>query len=317
MSRNKTVRNSFLLFLTACIWGMAFVSQSKGMESMGPFTFNGIRSLLGAAVVFPVVLVRRNTVKKEAEKAGKDYRKPELKTTLLAGLLCGIFFTSASMSQQIGMQYTTVGKAGFITAFYIILVPILGVFLKKKIPWIVWPGAAIACFGMYLLCMTEESLRISWGDGLIFLCAVLFAGHILTVDTFADKTEGVMISFMQLLFCGVVCTTIALFLEHPTFGQIEEGLGAILYAGILSCGVAYTLQIIGQKGVNPMVASLIMSLESVVSAVAGVAAFKIGLLKMDQTMTARQVIGCVLVFAAVILVQLPIPEKGRKQADKK
>ncbi len=313
MSKLKTLGNSLLLFLTACIWGMAFVSQSKGMESMGPYTFNGVRCLIGAVVVFPLALGRFRVCNK---KASAKKETINWKATLTGGLLCGIFFTSASMLQQIGMVYTTVGKAGFITTFYMILVPILGIFLKKKVPILVWPGVVIACIGMYLLCITG-GFSIAMGDVLIFICAVLFAAHILAVDSFVEKTEGVYLSFIQLLVCGVVCTTLAFVLEQPTWAQISDGLGAILYAGVLSCGVAYTLQIIGQKGVNPTVASLILSLESVVSAVAGYVAYKIGFLKNDQSLTGRQILGCILVFAAVILVQLPTPGKLRKGEQKK
>lgn len=306
----KTLRNSFLLFLTACIWGLAFVSQSKGMEAMRPFTFNGIRSLLGAAVVFPLVLYRIKERKKEAGQGGEGKTGIDGKMTLIGGVLCGLIFTVASNFQQFGIQYTTVGKAGFITTFYIIFVPFLGIFLKKKVPGIVWAGAVLAAAGMYLLCMTE-SFSLTTGDTMVVISAVLFAIHILAIDYFVEKTEGVILSCMQLLICGIVSTMLALILEEPSVAQILEGIVPILYAGIMSCGVAYTLQIIGQKGMNPTIASLILSLESVVAAVAGFAAYRIGFLQTDQTLTARQVLGCVIVFSAVILVQLPIGKKNK------
>lgn len=304
----KTMRNSLLLFLTACIWGLSFVSQSKGMENVGPLTFNGVRSLLGAAVVFPIACYRINKRKKEA-KADAGSRLP-VKLTLVGGICCGIAYTAASTFQQYGVAYTTVGKAGFITTLYIIFVPILGIFLKKKVQKPVWIAAAMAAVGMYLLCMTE-SFALTPGDTLVFICAVLFAVHIMIIDWFSPKTEGVILSCMQLFTCGVFCTIGAFILERPTWAQLQAGALPILYSGILSCGVAYTLQIIGQKGINPTVAALIMSLESVVAALAAFFAYKIGFLQTDQTLTARQVIGCVIVFAAVILVQVPVGKKNK------
>ncbi len=315
----KTLRNSLLLFLTACIWGLSFVSQSKGMESVGALTFNGIRSLLGAAVVFPVVCYRLQARKKGNLKT--DFAEDEdrensrtgvpVKLTLIGGILCGIAYTTASTLQQYGVAYTTVGKAGFITTLYIIFVPVLGIFIKKKIPKIVWFAAAMAAAGMYLLCMTEK-LALAPGDTLVFLCAIVFAVHILVIDYFSPKTEGVILSCMQMFICGVVCTVGAFLFENPTWVQVKAGALPILYSGILSCGVAYTLQIIGQKGLNPTIAALIMSLESVIAALAGYFAYRIGFLKTDQTLTLIQVIGCVIVFAAVILVQLPLEKKNKK-----
>ena len=309
MNKNgKTCRSSLLLFLTACIWGLAFVSQSKGMEVMQPFTFNGVRCLLGAAVLFPPVCLQVYAGKRKRESEGKKGSGISRKVTLTGGLFCGIVFTAASSFQQVGIAGTTVGKAGFITALYIIFVPLLGIFLKKKVPKIVYFGAAMAVVGMYLLCMTER-FRLARGDVLVLVCAVLFAVHILVIDHYSPKTEGVILSFMQLFVCGVICTAMAFLFESPSLSQLKSGLTPILYAGIMSCGVAYTLQISGQKGMNPTVASLILSLESVVAALAGFLAFKMGFLKTDQTLTFRQVLGCVIVFAAVVLVQLPIGKK--------
>ena len=307
----KSLTNSLLLFLAACIWGLAFISQSKGMEAMQPLTFNGIRSLLGGVVVLPVMLLRLKVRKRE--NADKNIKSTGInrKITLTGGLLCGIFYTVASNLQQYGIMTTTVGKAGFITTLYIIFVPVLGIFLRKKVPSIVWLGAAIAAAGMYLLCMTE-SFTLAYGDLLVFLCAILFAIHILIVDYYSPKTDGVILSCMQLLICGITSTIAAFVIERPTFSQIAQGYIPILYAGIMSCGVAYTLQIIGQKNVNPTIASLIFSLESVVAALSGYVAYKVGFLKTDQTLTVRQIVGCAIVLMAVILVQLPIGKKNKK-----
>lgn len=304
----KTMRNSFLLFLTACIWGLSFVSQSKGMEDVGPLTFNGVRALLGAAVVFPVLCVCMQKRKKE-EKAGKKEALSG-KRTVLGGVLCGVAYTAASTFQQYGIGFTTVGKAGFITTLYIIFVPVLGIFLRKKIQRKVWLAAAMAAVGMYLLCMTE-SFALTVGDTLVFVSALLFAVHIMLIDWFSPGTEGVALSCMQLLICGVFCTVGALIFEKPALSELLAGAPSILYSGILSCGVAYTLQIIGQQGVNPTAAALIMSLESVVAALAAFVAYKAGFLQTDQTLTLRQAAGCVVVFAAVILVQLPERRKNK------
>ncbi len=307
MSKKKQMEHSLLLLLAAFIWGLAFVSQSKGMDYMHPLTFNGVRALIGAFVLFLYLNIRNRL-------GGKPDKKIDVKKTIKAGILCGLALTAASTLQQFGIQYTTVGKAGFITTLYIIFVPIAGIFFRRKVSPVVWTGAGIAAVGMYLLCMTE-SLRLGLGDILIFVCAILFSAHILLVDHFSPDTDGVMISCIQFTVCGIICTTGALIWGSPTFGQIIDGIGSLAYAGVLSCGVAYTLQIVGQEGVNPTVAALLLSLESVFATIAGWICFKIGLLKTDQTMTPRQIAGCALVFAAVILVQLPAKwfRFGKKQ----
>ncbi len=297
MNKNKQMTHSLLLLLAAFIWGLAFVSQSKGMDYMGPLTFNGVRSVIGAAVLLVYLLVKR---KAQGEKA----QKLDWAVTIKAGVLCGLALTTASTLQQYGIMTTTVGKAGFITTLYIIFVPIAGIFFRKKVPFIVWIGAVLAAVGMYLLCMTE-SLRLGPGDTLIFLCAIVFTIHILVIDHYAPLTDGVVISCIQFAVCGVLNTGAALVLEQPTFGQLWGGIGSLLYAGVLSCGVAYTLQIVGQVGVNPTVAAVLLSLESVFATLAGFVCYKIGFLTTDQSMTPRQILGCAVVFAAVILVQLP------------
>lgn len=303
----NTKRNTFLLFLTACIWGLAFVSQSKGMEYMDPFTFNGVRSLLGAAVLL-VFLSARSKV------TGRSLKELDWKVTIRAGVLCGIVLTIATTVQQFGIVYTSVGKAGFITTLYIIFVPMAGVLFGKKVPFVVWGSAVMAAIGMYLLCMTE-SLTINIGDILVFICAIFFTAHIMIVDYFSPKTDGVVISCIQFLICGIICMLCSFIWGEPAWHQIVNGAGSLLYAGIMSCGVAYTLQIVGQNGVNPTVAALLLSLESVVATIGGFLAYKWGFLITDQSMTARQLAGCIVVFAAVVLVQLPkewFQRKGSK-----
>ncbi len=295
--KKRTARNSFLLFLTATIWGMAFVFQSKGMEFMGPFTFNGIRSVIGALSLLVYLGIVCGMGRKKLSAV-------DWKNTLKAGFWCGILLTAASTFQQYGMVYTTVGKAGFITTLYIIFVPIAGIFFRKKVGAVVWLSALMAAAGMYLLCMTE-GFRLGTGDIMVFVCAILFTAHILVIDHYSDKADGVIVSCIQFAMCGLICSVLALIFEKPVLDDILPGTGALLYAGVMSCGVAYTLQIVGQRDVNPTVAALILSLESVVATVAGWIAFELGFLKADQTLTGRQIAGCVLVFAAVVLVQIP------------
>ncbi|MCI6553530.1 MAG: DMT family transporter [Lachnospiraceae bacterium] len=290
MREKKMIGSSLLLFLTACIWGVAFVAQSVGMDYMEPLTFNGARFLLGGTVLLPMVFSRA------AKRIKKNEGIPAY-LTIKGGICCGLAICAASLFQQYGIQRTTVGKAGFITTLYIIIVPVLGLFLHKKVPGRVWIAAAIAGAGLYLLCI-NESFSIGRGDTLVFICAVLFSIHILVIDYFSPKTDGVLLSCIQFYVAGSICTAGAFFFEQPSLEGLAAGAVPLLYAGILSCGVAYTLQIVGQKRLEPTVASLILSVESVVSVLAGWAI-------LGQALSARELLGCVLVFAAVILAQVP------------
>ena len=289
--KNTSLKSSMLLFLAAFIWGVAFVAQSVGMDYMGPLSFNGARFLMGSAVLLPLVIYRR----KQNRKAG--VLPADTKITIKGGVCCGLALCTAALLQQYGIMHTTVGKAGFITTLYIIMVPIFGIFLKKRVPGKVWIGAMIAAAGMYLLCMSEK-LSLGKGDGLVFLCAIVFSVHILVIDYFSPKVDGVEISCIQFLTAGVIASIGALLFENPQLSQFIAGIIPLAYAGILSSGVAYTLQVVGQKNVEPTIASLILSMESVVSMLAG-------WVLLHQALTKRELFGCALVFAAVILVQLP------------
>lgn len=304
---NVKVRNSFLLFLTAFIWGVAFVAQSVGMDHMGPFTFNGTRSLIGATVLLPLIAFRSHQERKSEDGSQDPERKKRSgrKTTIIGGICCGAALSAASMFQQYGIMYTTVGKAGFITALYIIIVPMMGLFFGKKVRNLVWVGAVIAAVGMYLLCVNEQA-ALNLGDILVFCGSVLFAVHILIIDYFSPKTDGVKLSCIQFYVAGILCTIGAFLFEEPSFAAILDGIIPILYAGVMSCGVAYTLQIIGQKNMDPTVASLILSLESVISVLAG-------WVLLGQALAVKEIIGCILVFAAVILVQLPEKRSGEAE----
>lgn len=297
--KKNSLRSSFLLFLAAFIWGVAFVAQSVGMDYMGPFSFNGARFLMGSATLLPFVYVRRRKDRK------KNIPRASLKITLTGGICCGIVLCSAALLQQFGIIETTVGKAGFITTLYIIIVPVMGIFLKRKAPGKVWIGAVIAAFGMYLLCMNEK-FALSRGDTYVFICAILFSIHILVIDYFSPRADGVELSCLQFLTAGIISSILAFVFEKPELSGFIDGIVPLAYAGIMSSGVAYTLQVVGQKDLDPTIASLILSLESVVSMLAG-------WVILGQALTSRELGGCVLVFGAVILVQLP--EKGRKKIE--
>lgn len=306
---NNKQRNSAILLLAAFIWGTAFVFQSKGMEYMGPLTFNGVRTIIGTITLLIYLLIA-GKLKKE------NLKKIDWASTLLGGFWCGLILTFATSLQQVGLLYTSVGKAGFITALYIILVPIAGIFFHKKVSLQVWVAAILVVYGLYLLSM-KETFTINSGDIMVVICAFLFAAHILAVDHYAPKTDGAILSCLQFLVCGVLSSIGALIWETPTVSQLQSGGVSLLYAGVMSCGVAYTLQIIGQRNVNPTIAALIFSLESVIAAVTGYFAYKIGFLKMDQSMSTQQIIGCIIVFAAVILAQLPIDLLFKKEKQEK
>lgn len=293
----STLKNSLLLLLTATIWGVAFVAQSVSMDYIGGFTFNAIRNIIGAITLVPVILIfsKQNPA---ADQNPADRQKAR-KTLITGGICCGILLCLASNFQQFGIKYTTVGKAGFITACYIIIVPIIGIFLKKKCSPFIWIAVLLSLGGLYLLCISPgEGFSIGKGDTLVLICAVVFSFHILTVDHFSPLVDGVKMSCIQFLVCGILSGIPALIFENPNITNILQAWMPILYAGILSCGVAYTLQIVGQKGMNPTVASLIMSLESCISVIAG-------WLILGQNLSSREIFGCVLMFGAIVLAQLP------------
>lgn len=291
-------KNVFLLVLTAFIWGTAFVAQSVGMDYLEPFTFNGVRNLIGGAALLPcIALLQLLNEKNGTSKADGGSRKD----LVTGGVACGLLLFAASSLQQIGIQYTTAGKAGFITAFYIVIVPVLGIFLRKKIGWKVWTAVVIALAGLYFLCITDR-FTVGKGDILIFMCAMVFSLHILVIDYFSPKVDGVKMSCIQFFVCGIASLPFMFLLETPKPGAMIEGWMPLLYAGVLSCGVAYTLQIIGQKNVNPAVASLILSLESCFSVLAG-------WVVLGERLSVRESVGCVLMFGAIILAQLPEKEK--------
>lgn len=296
--------NNFLLALTAFIWGSAFVAQSVGMDYLGPFTFNSIRSLMGGIVLIPVIFAMRRIGRKRTGQeqtghtgSGTDGTAAENRSLLIGGICCGVALAVGSSLQQIGLMYTSAGKAGFITALYILIVPVMSLALGKRAGIKVWIGVALAVVGMYFLCITD-GFSIAKGDACVLLCAIAFSVHILVIDYFAPKVDGVTLSCIQFFVCGILCAVPMLVSEQPQTGQILDAWLPLTYAGVLSCGVAYTLQVVAQKNTDPTVASLLLSLESVFSVITG-------WIVLGEHLSRREMFGCALVFTAVILAQLP------------
>lgn len=310
--KTHKLRNTFFLFLTAMIWGAAFVAQSVSMDYIGPFTFICLRSVIGGLFLIPVIIVLDGIRKKSQNESADVVNSENIlhieteekqrlswknKQLIEGGIVCGIFLFFANCFQQTGIQYTTVGKAGFITTFYIIIVPLIGLFFKKYCGILTWIGVVVALAGLYFLCITQK-LTIQRGDALILCCSVLYAGQILAIDHYNPFVDGVKMSRIQFLTGGILGAVFMLLFENPSIAMILSAAGPILYTGIMSTGVGYTLQIVGQKGLNPTVAALILSLESVFSALSGY-------LFLHQVLTTRELIGCALMFIAIVLAQLP------------
>ena len=294
----QQIKSSLILLLTATIWGVAFVAQSVGMEYIGPFTFNAIRCVLGGLVLIPVILLLNRKKEAGAETGTKENKR----ILWTGGIACGVILCIASNLQQFGIMEASVGKSGFFTALYIVMIPVIGIFIGKRPGIKLWFCVALAVVGMYLLCMKDGSFTIERADIMLLLCALAFSFHILVVDYFSPKVDGVKMSCIQFFVCGALSAVGMIFTEIPDISNIQA---ALLYAGLLSCGVGYTLQIVGQKGINPIIASLIMSLESVISALAG-------WVILGQVLSLKEIIGCVLMFVAIVITQIPI---GNKKTD--
>ncbi|MBQ2956612.1 MAG: DMT family transporter [Clostridia bacterium] len=302
--KTEQVKSSMMLMLTALIWGVAFVAQTIGMDYVGPFTFNSVRALIGGLVLMPIIPLLDKMKKQPKEQLQAELRA-QRKQLIIGGIVCGTVLAVASSLQQIGLVYTTPSKAGFITALYIVIVPVLGIFMKKRPSALVWISVLVAAAGMYLLCI-KDGFSIEFGDLMVLLCALAFSFHILVIDYFSPRVDGVRLSMIQFFVCAVVCAVPMFWAEKPTVDGIMGAWLPILYAGALSCGVAYTLQIVGQRNMNPTVASLILSLESVFSCLAGC-------LVLGDVLSKREIVGCVLVFAAILLAQIPMPGKRREE----
>ena len=297
------MRGNLLLLLASLIWGTAFVAQSVGMEHIGPFTFMAARSIIGALSLVPVILLQ-NARKKHLGQPLKMSAGSK-RSLLRGGILCGLLLTVAANLQQAALLYTTTGKAGFLTALYILLVPIAGIFMGRRVVPAVWLAIAVAAIGLYLLSV-QSSLTINPADLLLIACAFVFTGHILAVDHYSPKVSGVALSCLQFLVAGLLSSVMMFLFESPSLPALLSSALPLLYVGVLSSGVAYTLQIMGQRLTTPAVASLIMSGEAIFALVGG-------MLILGERMTGREALGSALMFIAIIGAQLAqIPKKEKK-----
>ena len=292
---SKKMKANLLLFIAAFIWGTAFVAQKSG-GAIGSFTFNGIRTFIGGLVLLPLV------IRNHKDKSLPLFTKEEL----TGGIVCGFFLFVAASLQQFGLAYTTAGKAAFITTLYVVFCPILSLIVhKKKTRPLVWLCVVLDVIGLYLLCMTDASFSIQIGDTLVILCAVAFAGQMVAVDNFIDRIDGIKLSCIQFLFSGLLGIICMFIFEGPvSVSNIMTAWFPILYAGVISCGIAYTFQVLGQKEATPTIAALILCLESVFGVLAGAVI-------LGETMTMREILGCIIMFAAVVISNLP--EKSDKE----
>ena len=285
---NTKLKGNLLLLLTAIIWGFSFTAQSVGVDSLSSSTFNGIRTLLGAIVLIPFVI----------PAAKKSFKNPSVKkNTVLGGIVCGIILCLAGTIQTYGLKFSGTGKAGFITALYIVFVPVCYLFAGNRLSLRIVVSVIIATFGMYLLC-GGGSFHMGTGEIVLLISSLFFTAHILVIDRFSPKADGVVMSCIQFAVSGTLNIIYMFLFDSPHIAPILNCWLPILYSGALSCGVAYTLQIVGQKYADPTSASLIMSLESVFAAIGG-------WLILNQKMSIKETAGCAIMFIAIILIQLP------------
>lgn len=290
MKTDHQIRGSLLLFIGAIIWGAAFAAQRAGMNHTGPFTFSGIRMLLASIALTPAVFL--------SEKKREHQKETDLKTQRKASALCGLFLFAATSLQQVGLVYTSAGKAGFITALYVVLVPLAGWMIFRNHPGrTIWIGVILAVIALYLLCVPAGKFNLESGDLLVLGCAVCFTFQILFIDRYADRVNGFRLARDEFMITGVLSMAIAMTTEDISLNGILEAMIPILYTGIMSGAVGYTLQIFGQRDTNPTVASLLMCLESVFAVLTGV-------ILLGETMTGREIIGSILMMTAVMTAQL-------------
>ena len=289
----KSFGANLILILAAFIWGSAFVAQNRAGDVLGAFSINFTRNMVGSAVLVPVYLF----FSRKEDKRSAEY-KSKMKSTFIGGLFCGIALFAASAFQQLGINIgKDEGKAGFITVMYVVLVPLIGLIFKKKVGLPTWIAVALAPVGLYFLCI-EKGFTLAYADILLLICAFIFSIHISVIDHFSPKADGVLMSCIQFFVAGILSLVCMLIFEVEYIPAIPSAWGSILYLGIMSSGVAYTLQIIGQKKTNPTVASILLSLESVFAMICGAI--------FSHTMPdGKKIFGAVIIFAAVILAQMP------------
>ena len=309
MSANTqtSLKGVVILLMTALIWGTSFVSQSVGMESVDAFTFMAIRTLLGATVLLPVILIRdMKAVKKMDENQRKEHKEVN-KKSIKYGILLGLAICPATNFQQFAFYYSTAGKIAFITAMYMFFVPLVGLFFKKRIPVVTWICVVLGFVGLYFLSFAAGSGfgNINKGDILAFVCAIFFCIQILMTEKFVAKCDGIKLSCIQFYTSGLITLILMFIFEKPQWTAIKSAAIPILYSGILSCGVAYTLQIIGQKYCEATIASLLMCMESVFAVLSAA-------IIIHETLTGREILGCVIMFGAILLSQISDIIKSRK-----
>ena len=292
---NTKIRQNVFPVIAAFIWGTAFVAQSIGADHIETFTFNAARFFIASAALL-IMLPFLNRLEGGTAPAGSK------KDLIIGGIICGIAISGGSALQQYGIAGTTVGKAGFITALYIVIVPVLRLFFGKKSSNLVWLSVIIAIFGLYFLCITDR-IVLQRGDFFVLLCAFVFAVHILAIDYYSARVRGTYLSLVQFAVGAVISAVCMVIFEKPSFSAIMECIWPLLYVGVLSSGVAYTLQILAQKGSDPTVVSLLLSLESVFSVIGGAVV-------LHQMMSGREYLGCLLMLVAVVIVQIPAKDKS-------
>ena len=305
----KTLRANLMLLLTALLWGSSLVAMDVAMSTMGPFTFNAARMLLAAIVLYPCIQwqdrIKQKRNPDDAVQTWKTMTAAQKRTLLTGGIVSGLVIAAGTAFLQFGILYTSAGKAGFVASLSIVLVPLTGIFLRHKVHPSVWGAVVLCVAGLFLLCVTE-TLTIGIGDTLLLICAVCFTAQTLVIAHFAPKTDSVRLSFLQFLVAGVVFSLLMLLFEQPTLGGILRGWGPVVFAGLLGCGIGNTLQIIAQRDTAPSVAALLMSLQSVF-------ALLVQWMMMGDLLSPRELTGCLLMLAGIMLSQLPAFGKLRKQ----
>ena len=292
-------RGVVMLLLTALIWGGAFVAQSVGMESVGALTFSGIRTLLGALVLLPLVAARDVAQSRGISDAEKERRRAVNRKTWRFGLILGVIFCAATNFQQFAFYESSPGKIAFVTALYIFFVPLIGLPFGKRVPWLTWVGVSIGFVGLFFLCIDPTDVTaVNTGDLLTLICSLFFAVHILIVERIAPDVDGIKLSCIQFAVAGALACVLMFIFEQPKWSAIESAAAPILYSGALSCGIAYTFQILGQKYTEATVASLLMCMESVFAVLAS------ALLLPDKALAPREIVGCVIMLIAIVIAQL-------------
>lgn len=298
--QKNVLKANLLLLLAAWVWGFAFVAQKVGSEYVGAFTFNGIRFALGSLTLLPVLLYFNKKARKE-----EDYVKPQ--SPIKGGLIAGCVIFIANTFQQVGMSYTSAGNAAFITAMYIVLVPVIGIILKHKINLSSWAGIAFAVAGLYFITIKAGFTAINYGDILQIFCALFFAMHIVLIDHLVKRVDGLQLSLVQFMTCSALSLICAFAFEKVTLSGLMQAALPILYGGVCSVGIAYTLQVVGQKNAKASHAALIMSLEAVFGALGG-------LIILNENLGARGYLGCALMLAGILISQYPNLRKMKEAA---